>query len=137
MTTENTVDAQLTRLQVLKDQVTAMSPAQRDFVNGKLSTFDALAKSEQDRRLQAIEDRLGAHNARNNIAESRISDIKHKVEMQGLDLSSQARSIDALAARVRRLESDAPIKEILVVGLAGVLFVSLIVAVANAAADPI
>ena len=137
MTTESTVDAQLTRLQSLKDQVTAMSPAQRDFVNGKLSTLEALTKSEQDRRLQAVEDRLGAHNARNNIVESRISDIKHKADMQALDLSSQARSIDALAARVRRLESDAPIKEILVVGLAGVLFVSLVVAIANAAAEPV
>ena len=96
---------------------------------GKLSQADLLheqepvTRAEQERRLRSLETRVA------DIA-SKAIDAKYKAETHSIDIS-------ALQARVRRLESDAPIKEILVVGLAGVLFMSLIVAVANAVAEPV
>lgn len=144
--TEKQDDTQLTRLQALKNEIGAMTPAQRDFISGKLSQADLRHEQEPVTKLELREQEfeLREQERRLNSIETRVEDIafkavnaKYKAEAQGLDLSSQARSIDALAARVRRLESDAPIKEILVVGLAGVLFVSLIVSVANAVAEPV
>jgi len=128
------------RLRALKNEFGALTPAQRDFVNGKLSQEPLLFADEPvtRRELREQERRLATFESRLSNSEGKAADLKYKVETQGIDLTAQARGIDALAARVRRLESrDIPIAEIAVVGLAGVLFVSLIVAVANAAADPI
>jgi predicted nucleic acid-binding Zn-ribbon protein len=136
MPTHTDNDSQLTRLQALKNEVAAMTPAQKNFINGELPEAALLfgEKSATKFELREQERRLDAFKSH---VESRISETRHKVDMQTLDLSSQARSIDALSARVRQLESVAPVKEILVIGLAGVFFVSLIAAVANAAADPV
>jgi hypothetical protein len=125
-------DSQLTRLQALRNELAAMTPAQRGFVKGDITEDTLLFADgpatrsqlrEQERRLVAT-------------FESRLNDTKHKVEVHDIDLSAQARSIDTLAARVRRLENGAPIAEIAVAGLLVVAFTSLIVAVASAAAEP-
>lgn len=137
--TEKQDDTQLTRLQALKNEIGAMTPAQRAFISRNLSQADLRHEQEPVTKLELREQEfeLREQARRLNSLEIRVADIaskaidaKYKAETHSIDIS-------ALQARVRRLENGVPIAEIAVTGLLIVAFTSMLVAVAKASVEPV